>query len=484
MYSGNNSGYNSGQGGYSSGQGYSGGGVGGYSTQPPQGYAPQNYGQSPQYNPQQYPPSYNNPPYNQQPTYNQQPPYNQPPPYNQAPPYNQPPSYNQAPPYNQPPSYPPSQYPPSAPNPYLNQAPMGPPPMAPPPMPTQPMGPPPIVPQVVTPVVQPTIVPEPIISLPNAQGYVYPDFVTFQSADKDCEILHYAMKGLGTDERTIINIICSRDATQRAAIRRRYIALYGKDLIKKLKSELSGNFEDTCVGLFMTPPEYDAYCLYKAMKGLGTSEGVLIEILGTRNNQEIQMIKAEFLKNYGKPLEKWISSETSGHFRKLLISIIQANRSMNPIPDPVMCQNDARALYIAGEGRWGTDESTFIRIFTQRSGPELDLISRQYQQLRGNTLHHAIDKEFSSDTKELLHTILVGIQNPSAYFARRIRESVEGIGTNDSRLIRVIVSRCEIDMPLIKQEYRRLYGRDLLHDVREDTSGNYKKILTHLIARV
>jgi annexin A7/11 len=353
--------------------------------------------------------------------------------------------------------------------------------MAPPMVPpmTAPMVPPPVVPHVVAPVA-----PEPVISLPTAAGYVFPDMVAFQSADNDCQILHGAMRGLGTDERTIINIICSRNAIQRAEIRRRYISLYGKDLIKKLKDELSGNFEDTCVGLFMTPPEYDAYCLYKAMKGIGTNEGVLIEILGTRNNQEIQMIKAEFLKNYGKPLEKWITSETSGHLRKLLVSIIQCNRSMNPVPDPIICQSDAQALYHAGEGRWGTDESTFVRIFTQRSGAELDLISRHYQQLRGNTLHHAIDKEFSGDTKKLLHTILEGIQNPPAYFARRLRESLEGIGTNDSRLVRVIVSRCEIDMPLIKQEYRRLYGRDLLHDVRSDTSGDYKRILTHLIARV
>ena len=321
MYSGYNSGYNSGQGGYSSGQGYGSGGVGGYGTAPPQGYAPQQYAQSPPYNQQQYPPSYNNPP-----------------------PYNQPPAYNQPPPYGAPPSYPPSQYPPSAPNPYLNQPPMQAPPMGPPPMVPPMVAPPMGQPPVVAPMVQPGVAPEPIISLPAAQGYVFPDQVAFLSTDKDCEMLHYAMKGLGTDERTIINIICSRTAIQRAEIRRRYVALYGKDLLKKLKDELSGNFEDCCVGLFMTPPEYDAHCLYKAMKGVGTNEGVLIEILGTRNNQEIQMIKAEFLKNYGKPLEKWITSETSGHLRKLLVSILQCNRSMNPVPDPMMCQNDAQAV--------------------------------------------------------------------------------------------------------------------------------------------
>ena len=364
--------------------------------------------------------------------------YNQPPNPYSAQPY--PPAYNNPPPYN-PQPYPPPAYPPAYPQPVAPA-----------------YGQPPIT--------------------------VYPQAQTNQNVDVDCEILYRAMKGVGTDENAIINIICSRNAMQRAEIRRRYIALYGKDLIKRLKDELSGNFEDTVIGLFMTPPEYDAYCLYKAMKGLGTNEGVLIEIIGTRSNEEIQMIKAEFQKNYGKPLEKWISSETSGHFKKLLISLLQASRSMNTVPDPMMCQNDAQALYAAGEGRWGTDEATFIRIFTQRSAAEIDLISKSYQQLRGKSLHHAVDNEFSGDTKKLLHTILEGLQNPAAYYARRLRESVQGIGTNDSRLVRVIVSRCEVDMPLIKQEYRRIYGRDLVYDVRSDTSGDYKKILTHLLTRV
>ena len=58
-----------------------------------------------------------------------------------------------------------------------------------------------------------------------------------------------------------------------------------------------------------------------------------------------------------------------------------------------------------------------------------------------------------------------------------------GIGTNDKKLIRNIVSRCEIDMPQIKQAYRNMYGRELISDIRGDTSGDYKKILSRLISR-
>ena len=102
--------------------------------------------------------------------------------------------------------------------------------------------------------------------------------------EKDCDMLRQAMKGAGTDEATIINIIGNRTNFQLQEIKKYYQTSYGKDLIKQLKSELSGKFEDVIIALFDPPAEYDAKNLYKAMKGVGTNEDVLIEIIGTRVN--------------------------------------------------------------------------------------------------------------------------------------------------------------------------------------------------------
>ncbi|MBR6072337.1 MAG: annexin [Acholeplasmatales bacterium] len=301
--------------------------------------------------------------------------------------------------------------------------------------------------------------------------------------EQDCEILHKAVHGVGTDERAIINIIVNRNWAQRAEIRNCYKSCFGKDLIKRLKEDTSGNFKEVVAGMFMTPAEFDAMCLYKAMKGAGTKEGVLIEIIGTRTNQELMAVKDAFQREYHESLEKWIKGDTSGNFRNLLIALLQCNRSMNPNPDPNMCQNDAQTLYNAGEGRWGTDESTFIRIFATRSAAEMAMINDCYTRLRGKGLLKAIDKEFSGDIKRLLETVVGGLLDPAGYFAKRIRESVKGLGTCDSKLVRVIVSRSEIDLGRIKQAYQTIYGRDMLHDVRDDTSGYYREILTGLISR-
>ena len=117
-------------------------------------------------------------------------------------------------------------------------------------------------------------------------------------------------------------------------------------MIKDLKSELSGNFENIIVAFLEEKIKYDAHCLRSAMKGLGTDEAVLVEILCTRTNADIEKIKDAykkgiltnrqvvvvvvviviilcFLIEYGRNLEKDVVSETSGHFKRLLVSMCQ-----------------------------------------------------------------------------------------------------------------------------------------------------------------
>ena len=300
--------------------------------------------------------------------------------------------------------------------------------------------------------------------------------------EKDCDMLRQAMKGVGTDESQIIKIVCNRNSAQRQAIKKYYATAFGKDLVKQLKSELSGKLEDVVIGLFQTPAEYDATCLYHAMKGIGTDEGVLVEIIGTRVNWQIKEIKEAFKTLYKKDLIKWVESETSGSFRKLLVSLLQGNRSENQMPDPNQCQQDAQALIRAGVGRWGTDEATFNKIFALRSAYELRMISDFYEKQTGKSLLKSIDSEFSGDIQKLLEAVVKGLFDPSEYFAHRVHQAIKGAGTKDRKLMRILITRDEIDMPQIRAAYQKLYGRDMVGDIRSDTSGDYKAILHELVS--
>lgn len=64
-----------------------------------------------------------------------------------------------------------------------------------------------------------------------------------------------------------------------------WASIFRQDLQEVLESELSGHFKKTALALLDRPSEYDARQLQKAMKGLGTDEAMLIEVLCTRTNK-------------------------------------------------------------------------------------------------------------------------------------------------------------------------------------------------------
>ena len=357
-------------------------------------------------------------------------------------------------------AYPPQPYPPAAPGAY--------------PPPAQPYAPPMQPAYAATPVVQPVVT-------------VHPTFQNYGSniaqalLDTDCRALRAAMKGIGTDEAAIINILTSRPNAHRYMLKHRYKALLGRDLIKDLKDELSGHFEDVCIALLESPYELDCRSLYEAMARIGTNEATLIEIIATRPTHQLYQDKILFQQMYGKDLVRYVESETSGHFRKVLVAMLQCQR--HEVDYPINEQElrmEAQRLYSAGAGRWGTDESVFTQIFATRSPVEIAAIASFYQQIAGVDLYTSLKKEFSGNVEKLLKAIFYCSINPPEWFATRVRNSLEGAGTKDKQLIRIIVSRAEIDLKQIKMCYYKLYGRDMVTDIRNDTSGDYKRILTEI----
>lgn len=118
---------------------------------------------------------------------------------------------------------------------------------------------------------------------------------------EDAAALRKAMKGFGTDEDKIIEILCARPNAQRQQISQVFNGEFGRDLIKDLKSELGGKFEDVIIGLMMPPFDYMCHQLFKAMDGVGTDEAALIEILCPRTRDEVLLSSSYSMATLATP---------------------------------------------------------------------------------------------------------------------------------------------------------------------------------------
>ncbi|KAJ6649619.1 Annexin B11 [Pseudolycoriella hygida] len=301
-------------------------------------------------------------------------------------------------------------------------------------------------------------------------------------ASNDAATLRKAMKGFGTDEDAIISVLCRRPSAQRMEIVKAYKTAYGKDLLSDIKSETSNNFQRLLLALLT--PMIQFYCqeLSAAMQGQGTDENALIEIIcGGLPNRIIHTIAAEYKRLYGAQLELALTSETSCSFKRLLVSCLCGNRDESMVTDVNLARVDAQSLVSAGVDRWGTDESEFNRILCTRNFAQLKLVAQEYEKLTGNTLEKDIKKEFSGDIEDGLLAIVRCAINRSEYFAKCLHKSVAGLGTDDRALIRLCVTRSEIDMQDIKEEYERKYNESLKAAIKGDTSGHYRHGLYALI---
>ncbi|XP_028445615.1 annexin A5a isoform X1 [Perca flavescens] len=308
------------------------------------------------------------------------------------------------------------------------------------------------------------------------RGTVKP-FVNF-NAKHDAEILHKAMKGLGTNEDTIIMLLTARSNDQRQQIKAAYKKAYGKDLVSALKSELGGLLESLIVALMTPPALYDASQLHKALKGAGTDDDVLIEILASRTAEEIEDIIKVYKKEFSGKLEKDICGDTSGHYQKLLVILLQGSREEGV--DEEKIEKDAKDLFAAGEGKFGTDEETFVTILGNRSAEHLREVFDAYKKLSGSDIEDSIEGETTGHLENLLVAIVKCARSVPGFLAECLYKSMRRAGTDDDTLMRIMVSRSEVDMLDIRASFKKTYGVSLHSTIQEDTAGDYQKALLYL----
>ena len=296
------------------------------------------------------------------------------------------------------------------------------------------------------------------------------------SVSELAEKLHTNLYGPKKDD-IILQITMNTNISNRISISQYYKAAYEKSLFEDIKSKISGDFGYCAAQMFLTPLEF---CLHHLKIGLKKGNECAFEMLTSKTPEELKIIENAYRRSTGNELKDDIKKVFSGSVGNNLLNLFDTPRLSNPKPRKNECEKYANKLIEKEPKNWVDDESLFKEIFIQRSPEELILIARFYLKSTGNNLLDVIEKKIKGKQQMLLKEILYNNIMPHELFAEKIHLAIKGAGTNEEVLSRVLVSRSEIDMPLMREIYQHKYNVSIKEDIIGDTSGAYQKLCIYL----
>ncbi|XP_004511008.1 annexin D3 [Cicer arietinum] len=305
------------------------------------------------------------------------------------------------------------------------------------------------------------------------------------SPTQDTERLRKAFQGLGTNEKELILVLGHRNAQQRKEIKETYQKLYNESLIDHLQSELSGDFRNAIILWTYDPSERDAKLAKEALKvkrkGIKQLQ-VLVEIACASSPNHLMAVRQAYCSLFDCSLEEDIIASVSQPLTKLLIGLVSSYRHDKVTVNLEVAKSEAEKLHEAVNNK-KLDDDHVVWILCTRNVFQLRETFACYKQLYGHTFEEDIQNCGKGDLASLLNVVVWCIECPERHFAKVVRDSIVGIGTDEDSLNRAIVTRAEIDLSKARFEYANMYKSSIDDDVIGDTSGDYREFLLTLLGK-
>ncbi|KAL4780960.1 hypothetical protein BJX76DRAFT_360329 [Aspergillus varians] len=309
-------------------------------------------------------------------------------------------------------------------------------------------------------------------SLGYAPGQVAPgDF------RREADALRKAMKGFGTDEKVLIQVLSKLDPLQVAGVRSTYSSHIRRDLYSDVKSETSSYFRQGLLAIIDGPLLHDTMLARDAVQGIGTKEWLLNDVLLGRSNADLNAIKTCYDRTLRRSIERDVDSDLSFKTKTLFSNVLHAARHDENAPV------DYRTLQAEAQHINSKNGDAVSSLFARSSNNELKALSQAFSERNRTSLESHIEKEFSGHMKDALLYMLRSALDPAMRDAVLLEECMKGMGTKDERLVvRVVrVHWNRQHLVNVKRAYQHKYKQDLLLRVKGETSGDYQRLLIAML---
>ncbi|KAF9550526.1 hypothetical protein EC957_000200 [Mortierella hygrophila] len=305
----------------------------------------------------------------------------------------------------------------------------------------------------------------------------------------DLQNIHTALGFTVADQEALVNIIGRREYQQLVTIARQYKTSYGVDLTVELDKKIIGSLGSLLAGACQHKVLAEVQYLHKAGKSnrkyetlrkKDTAIEVFCEILVGRTSEEITELKEAFTAVHKADLKEHVLSFCKVNETKAFFVAIFEPKEEKPLEN---VEGAIEKLHKLLEAK---DLNGSLQYVSSLTTAQLNTLVRTY-----NSLHQkahvvtTIDKNIAPSHKgEVLDLLLYTVMqasDPARHVALRFEESMEGLGTNEDHLSRLVIRNRGKFMEKVKAAYHMDYNRTLADRIRGDTSGLYSHLLCHLI---
>ena len=301
-------------------------------------------------------------------------------------------------------------------------------------------------------------------------------------------IFHNILFESNIKENIIEEILSTTKNDERQIIRHNYKKLFHhpiqNDIIEKLKDK-NLLLYNISINMLDTPFEYDARELKNALsKNNGVDEDIIIEILSSRPKKNLEMVDLAYKNFFDISLKEEIQNKLSKEYSEYLLALMDVERPIEQTISKEQAFEISKDIIKNGIKLYATDVSLFKNIFIEKSRKDLILISRAFFELEKKCLLDEIEdneiqnnkiNEINVERKEinnklnLIKNILFAIITPAEFFAHKCNEALTASSGNINNLIRVLISRAEIDIKIIRDYYFKETKSDIKNDIKKDS---------------
>jgi hypothetical protein len=191
---------------------------------------------------------------------------------------------------------------------------------------------------------------------------------------------------------------------------------------------------------------------------------------------------------YERDVVEDFTCKSSGDFRRLLMAIVlgireESDEAANPSHLKDQAKMEAQLLYEPIQEKLPASQlaSTFIIMFANPSYLQLRHTLREFEKLVKTETEKIISRNLTGGVAMALLALVRIAKNKDGFFADQLYKTLQGVASEDKRLMRLIISRSEKDLAGIKSEFEKQYKIGLHALITSDNSYGYRSVLASMV---